>query len=206
MRMTDDCYGVLICDVMGHGVRSALIVAMLRGLLEKQRAQALEPGLFLQGLNDGLAAILERADTTMFATAFFGVVDLSGGIFKYSCAGHPGPIVSGKNGVHQIARERAHKGPGLGLIRGACYPTNEIALAEIDRMVLFTDGVLEAENQSGEPFFENRLMEIIARKSGEPMETLLDGILSSVLAFSESQHFDDDVCLLGIEVGRAAAK
>ena len=194
---------MLICDVMGHGVRSALIVAMLRGLLEKQRAQAQEPGLFLQGLNDGLAAILERADTTMFATAFFGVVDLAAGTFRYSCAGHPGPIVAGKNGVRQIACERSHKGPGLGLIRGATYPTNEIELAEIDRMILFTDGVLEAENQSGEPFFENRLMEIIGLKSAEPMENLLDGILSSVLAFSEGQHFDDDVCLLGIEVSRS---
>ncbi|RYD44205.1 MAG: PAS domain S-box protein, partial [Verrucomicrobiaceae bacterium] len=108
MKMNDDCYGVLICDVMGHGVRSALIVAMLRGLLEKQRAQAQEPGLFLQGLNDGLAAILERAGTTMFATAFFGVVDLSTQTFRYACAGHPGPIVSGKNGVRQIACERSH--------------------------------------------------------------------------------------------------
>jgi sigma-B regulation protein RsbU (phosphoserine phosphatase) len=204
MKMSDDCYGVLICDVMGHGVRSALIVAMLRGLLEKQRAQAQEPGLFLQGLNDGLAAILERADTTMFATAFFGVVDLSASTFKYSCAGHPGPILAGKNGVRQIARERSHKGPGLGLIRGACYPTNEIALSEIDRMILFTDGVLEAENQGGEPFFENRLMEIIGLKSAEPMENLLDGILSSVLAFSEGQRFDDDVCLLGMQVNRPA--
>ncbi len=203
MKMSDDSYGVLICDVMGHGVRSALIVAMLRGLLEKQRAQAVEPGLFLQGLNDGLVAILERANTTMFATAFFGVVDLAAATFKYSCAGHPGPIVCGRNGVYQIARERAHKGPGLGLMRGASYPTNQIPLAEIDRMVLFTDGVLEAENQSGEPFFENRLMEIISLKSGEPLEDLLEGILSSVLAFSESKHFDDDVCLLGIEVNRA---
>lgn len=203
MKMSDDSYGVLICDVMGHGVRSALIVAMLRGLLEKQRAQAVEPGLFLQGLNDGLVAILERANTTMFATAFFGVVDLAAATFKYSCAGHPGPIVCGKKGVYQIARERAHKGPGLGLMHGASYPTNQIPLAEIDRMVLFTDGVLEAENQSGEPFFENRLMEIISLKSGEPLEDLLEGILSSVLAFSESKHFDDDVCLLGIEVNRA---
>ena len=61
-----DCAGVLICDVMGHGVRSALIVAMLRGLLEKQRSLAGDPGAFLQGLNEGLAAILERARTTMF--------------------------------------------------------------------------------------------------------------------------------------------
>ena len=202
MKVSDDCYGVLICDVMGHGVRSALIVAMLRGLLEKQRAQTAEPGLFLQGLNDGLAAILERAGTTMFATAFFGVIGLAAGTFKYACAGHPGPVIAGRNGVRQIASARSQKGPGLGLIKGATYPTQELNLAEIDRMVLFTDGILEAENQSGEPFFENRLMEIIALKSQEPLESLLDGVLSSVLAFSEGQRFDDDVCLLGFKVTR----
>jgi len=202
MKVSEDSYGLLICDVMGHGVRSALIVAMLRGLLEKQRAQTSEPGVFLQGLNDGLAAILERAGTTMFATAFFGVIDLAAGTFEYACAGHPGPVISGRNGVRQIACERSDKGPGLGLIKGACYPTRTLPLAEIDRMVLFTDGVLEAENQSGEPFFENRLMEIIGLKSQDPLESLLDGILSSVLAFSEGQRFDDDVCLLGIGITR----
>ncbi len=202
MKITDNSYGLLICDVMGHGVRSALIVAMLRGLLEKQRAQSSEPGLFLQGLNEGLAAILERAGTTMFATAFFGVIDLAAGTFKYACGGHPGPIIAGKNGVHQIACERSEKGPGLGLIKGATYPTQEIDLAGIDRMILFTDGVLEAENQSGEAFFENRLMEIVALKSTAPLESLLDGVLSSVLAFSEGQRFDDDVCLLGVELTR----
>ena len=202
MKVSENRYGVLICDVMGHGVRSALIVAMLRGLLEKQRAQASDPGLFLQGLNDGLVAILERAGTTMFATAFYGLVDLDEGTFKYACAGHPGPIIAGRNGVRQIACERAHKGPGLGLIHGVAYPTTEIDLTEIHRMILFTDGVLEAENQSGEPFFESRLMEIIDKQSSAPLDDLLDGILSSVLAFSESQHFDDDVCLLGIEINR----
>ncbi len=202
VQVNENCLSVLICDVMGHGVRSALIVAMLRGLLEKQRAQSNEPGLFLQGLNDGLAAILERAGTTMFATAFFGLIDLSAGTFKYACAGHPGPVIAGRNGVRQIARDRSHKGPGLGLRKAASFPTNEIELSEIDRLILFTDGVLEAENQSGEPFFENRLMKIIQRKSGESLDGLLNDILDNVLAFSNQKQFDDDVCLLGVDVTR----
>jgi sigma-B regulation protein RsbU (phosphoserine phosphatase) len=206
MQVRDDCVAVLICDVMGHGVRSALIVAMLRGLLEKQRAQVNDPGLFLQGLNDGLAAILERAGTTMFATAFFGLIDLTSGSLKYACAGHPGPIIAGKNGVQQLATQRSEKGPGLGLIRGAPYPTCEVDFKEVDRMILFTDGVLEAENLNGEPFFEKRLIELITHSADAPINHLLDGILSSVLAFSESQHFDDDVCLLGLEVIRRPAE
>lgn len=200
IQVENDRAGVLICDVMGHGVRSALIVAMLRGLLEKQRAQAADPSAFLHGLNDGLAAILERAGTTMFATAFYGVIDLAAATFTYASAGHPGPIIEGPAGIRQIAVERCQKGPGLGLIKGSYYPATTLPLDEIRRVILFTDGVLEAENQQGEPFFESRLMEIIARNSGNHLEFLLDDILASVLAFSDAQRFDDDVCLLGIEV------
>ncbi len=159
IHVRDDCVGFLICDVMGHGVRSALIVAMLRGLLEKQRSQAAEPGVFLQGLNDGLAAILERAGTTMFATAFYGVIDLAADTFSYACAGHPGPLIDGPDGVRQLATERHEKGPGLGLIRACTYTATTIPLASFQRMILFTDGILEAENPQGEPFFEKRLHE-----------------------------------------------
>ncbi len=200
IQIENDRAGVLICDVMGHGVRSALIVAMLRGLLEKQRSQAADPAAFLHGLNEGLAAILERAGATMFATAFYGVIDLGAGTFTYSCAGHPGPMLDGPDGIRQIATERCQKGPGLGLIKGSTYPAHMIDLSRIHRIILFTDGLLEAENQQGEPFFESRLMEILAGKSGHDLDGLLDGILSSVLAFSEAQQFDDDVCLLAIEI------
>ena len=200
IQISKDRIGVLICDVMGHGVRAALIVAMLRGLLEKQRSHSATPGDFLSGLNEGLAAILERAETTMFATAFFGMIDLAAETLSFACAGHPGPIVDGPDGVGQIGVERHQKGPGLGLIHGVTYPTTTIPLSEIRRLVLFTDGILEAENPQGEPFFEKRLMEIVGRNTSEPVEQLLDNILSSVLAFSQHQHFDDDVCLLAIEV------
>jgi phosphoserine phosphatase RsbU/P len=200
IQIENDRAGVLICDVMGHGVRSALIVAMLRGLLEKQRSQAADPAAFLHGLNEGLAAILERAGTTMFATAFYGVIDLGAGTFTYACAGHPGPMLDGPDGIRQIATERCQKGPGLGLIKGSTYPSNTISLSRIHRIILYTDGLLEAENRQGEPFFESRLMEILASKSGHDLDGLLDGILSSVLAFSEAKQFDDDVCLLGIEI------
>ncbi|WAC21363.1 SpoIIE family protein phosphatase [Luteolibacter sp. SL250] len=196
--------GMLICDVMGHGVRAALVVAMLRGLLEKQRGQAADPGLFLRGLNDGLSSILERAGTTMFATAFYAVADLEEGTLRYSCAGHPAPIAIGPDGIRQLADVRAEKGPALGLIRGAAYPTNELPLHSVDRLVMFTDGVLEAESRSGEPFFEKRLMEIVGKHAADPLDTLLDSILATVLEFSETMQFDDDVCLLAMEPHKAA--
>jgi sigma-B regulation protein RsbU (phosphoserine phosphatase) len=197
--------GMLICDVMGHGVRAALVVAMLRGLLEKQRSQAADPLKFLRGLNDGLSSILERAGITLFATAFYAVADLENDFLRFSCAGHPGPVVIGPGGTRQIAATRSTKGPALGLIRGVAYPVNEIPLSSIDRLVMFTDGVLEAENREGEPFFEKRLMELVSANAGSPLEALLDTILETVLEFSEDDHFDDDVCLLAVEFNKTAA-
>lgn len=191
--------GVLICDVMGHGVRSALIVAMLRGLIEKQDGHGDEPAQFLNALNEGLAAILERAGVTMFATAFYGVIDLESNQLHYSSAGHPGPIVVDQDGPRQITTKKEDKGPGLGLIRKAHYPSHSMDISQLKRLVLFTDGVLEAENRKGEPFFEKRLLEIINRQNLLGIEELLDSILSSVLDFSKDHHFDDDVCLLAVD-------
>lgn len=200
LRISDDTAGVLICDVMGHGVRSALVVAMLRGLLEKQRRSAADPSAFLRGLNNGLNSILDRAGATMFATAFYAVVDLGAGTLRYACAGHPGAIATGRGGVQQLACARGEKGPGLGLIAKAEYPAGQADLADISRLLLFTDGILEAENEEGEPFLEERLMSTATESAGDTLEGMLDHVLNRVLHYSEGHHFDDDVCLLGVEL------
>ena len=202
IEISPDTAGVLICDVMGHGVRSALVVAMLRGLLEKQRRSAADPAAFLRGLNSGLNAILERAGATMFATAFYAVVDLGAGTLRYACAGHPGAVACGPSGVRQLAATRQEKGPGLGLVPKADYPAGEVALADAGRLLLFTDGILEAENELGESFQERRLMDIAAACRAAPLEEMLDVVLSRVLKFTGDHRFDDDVCLLGVELAR----
>lgn len=191
--------GILICDVMGHGVRSALIVAMLRGLLEKQRAQAISPGAFLGGLNDGLAAILERAGTTMFATAFYCVVDQVSGTFQYACAGHPGPFLAKKSGeFSQIGSTRGEKGPGLGLMENANYPTLSIPLDQLHQLILYTDGLIETANRQQEEFGTERLLDVLTKTIKHPLEDVLKTTLNKVLKFSHNGQFEDDVCLLGI--------
>jgi sigma-B regulation protein RsbU (phosphoserine phosphatase) len=199
-RVGETGAGLLICDVMGHGVRSALVVAMLRGLLEKQRSDAARPGKFLKGLNQGLCSILRRAGTTMFATAFYALIDFEKQTLRYACAGHPGAVVAGPLGVRQLARERDHRGPALGIAAKAEFPESEIPLGEVGRLLLFTDGILEAENDVGEGFFEQRLMEVVRTRLDEPLEEMLDGIIATVLGFAEGDHFDDDVCLLAVEI------
>lgn len=201
LSLGDDRYGVFICDVMGHGIRAALIVSMLRGLLATQNVKSRDSAEFLTALNTGLSSILKRVNVTMFATAFYGIIDLEKLTLEYSCAGHPGPVITGVGRSIQLCTTRSEKGPALGLLPGASYGSREIDLSGIDRILLFTDGVLEAENEAGEQFLENRLLGIAADTPNKPIDDWLDGILETVLDFSEGHHFDDDVCLLGIEIG-----
>ena len=203
IQIDENRVGLLICDVMGHGVRAALVVAMLRGLLEKSRAQASAPGAFLAGLNDGLASILQRAGVTMFATAFYGVLDLRKREFAYACAGHPGPVLCGADGAtRQLGTRREARGPALGLFGDATFPESVVELEVPCRLLLFTDGVLEAENPNGE-LFERHLAGEIGAHADKPLETALDTILDAVLRFSSSRAFDDDVCLLGCDLLKA---
>ena len=193
-------YGIFICDVMGHGIRAALIVSMLRGLIVTQNAKGRSSGEFLTAMNIGLTSILQRANVTMFATAFYGIIDIENLTLEHSCAGHPGPVAVGGGTTLQLCGDKRERGPALGLVAKAHYASTSMSIAGIRRLLLFTDGVLEAENENGEQFLNKRLMKIAGSNSEKCLEGWLDTILDTVLDFSESHHFDDDVCLLGVEI------
>lgn len=192
--------GFLLCDVMGHGVRSALIVSMLRGLIEKQIATAVGPPEFLTGLNEGLCHLLEESGITLFATAVYGVVDLEKNSVNLALAGHPSPVAVFEDGVRQLMPPKEARGPALGMMPGARYGSVTADLTGLKRMICFTDGLLESENEKGEGFGIERLIEQIER--GGRMEKLMQRLLRSGAEFSSSDQFDDDVCLLGWEVQR----
>lgn len=205
IKLSNNRYGIFICDVMGHGVRAALVVAMLRGLLATQANGKHDASQFLGKLNSGLSSILKRANVTMFATAFYGIIDLNDLTMVYSCAGHPGPIVIGEKSSRQLCTGRGEKGPALGLMSQLTYPIHTLDLSDVRRLLLFTDGVLEAENEQGEPFMDQRLLEIAGDNTGNDIEDWLESIIEAVLHFSDSHHFDDDVCMLGLEITKPSS-
>ena len=113
-------------------------------------------------------------------------------------------VVIGADSSRQLCTDRGEKGPALGLIPNASYSLHTLDLSETNRLLLFTDGVLEAENKDGEQFMENRLLQLASEDTTEYMEPWLDNIIETVLDFSDGHHFDDDVCLLGIEISRGS--
>ena len=141
----DDSVAFFVCDVMGHGVRAALIVSMLRGLLEKGYDQRSSPGLFLEGLNEGLCHLLERAGITIFSTAVYGVLDLEKETVEMSTAGHPAPLVEIGGKVIPVNFNAGSKGPALGLVPSASYGVTSLSLEGVTRIWAFTDGIEELQ-------------------------------------------------------------
>lgn len=200
LELGEDSVGLLICDVMGHGVRSALVASLLRGLVSQAMSLAAEPDRFLGALNEGLVSFLKKAGVDMFATAFYVVVDRKAGKIRYASAGHPSGIVRSAEGARRLPFEHEGKGrgPGLGLFNEAKFVVGEIPLAGVRSLLLFTDGIYEVENSEGEAFLPQRLVQTVDESPSADLESELDQILEVVKSFAEGGEFDDDVCLLGM--------
>jgi len=201
MRLSDHQAGVLICDVMGHGVRAALIGTLTRGLIDQFTPIATQPGEFLRALNLQLSKTLKQAEIDAFATAFYFVADLATREVHYANAGHPSALVLRRDeGTVDWLSVPGHGNPPLGLRGAVTYPTCHAPLAANDAIVLFTDGLYEAENADGETFGRERLLDAVRCGLQVPCETLLEELVGESRRFSGREDFDDDVCLVGMDV------
>jgi serine phosphatase RsbU (regulator of sigma subunit) len=202
LRLADGTLGVLVCDVMGHGVRSALITAMVRAMLEQLRPVAADPGLLLTRLNCDLTRILRQAGGLIFVTAAYVVVDAADGALRYAQAGHPAPLRwdQGLGRMRPIVANGEVAGPALGLMDDFAYANSVEELAPGDRVVLFTDGACEAAAPTGEEFGVARMTTSLTRRITEPLDDWLGGLLIETARFVGGQ-FTDDVCLVGLELG-----
>jgi phosphoserine phosphatase RsbU/P len=199
--------GVFICDVMGHGMRAALVTAIMRGLVEELMPVAADAGKFLTEINRSLHAILRRTCEPFLATACYAVADVAIGELRFANAGHPSPLLlqrsSGK--LQPLSDLDPHHGPALGLFEKAAYAVNRCPLAVNDLLLLFTDGLYEMDNFAHEEFGHKRLLEAVRKRSALPTEQLLDEVLEEVQGFSAGREFEDDVCLVAMEVRRLGA-
>lgn len=194
--------GLFICDVMGHGVRSALVTAMVRALVEELRPMAGNPGQLLTRINSDLRAILQLTGTPLFTTAFYMVVDLETREMLYANAGHPKPFLvhRQKGEVELLKNQDLRSYPALGLFHDSTYPTNRCSLQAGDVVMLFTDGLYEVEGNGNEQFSQGMLLDVLKKHIGEPhCPELFDAVLSEIQQFSATKSFSDDVCLLGME-------
>jgi PAS domain S-box-containing protein len=194
--------GIFISDVMGHGVRSALIVATARGLVEELRDVADDPAAFLGAFNRDLSAILKQTGQTAFVTAIYAVIDIEAATMLSANAGHPRPISlhRGTQAVEKLQLAPGLRGPALGLFDDYQYEVDSLQLAEGDTFVLYTDGLSEAENEEGAPFDSPRIEGVIRDHQDLPLSKMLEEVVEHCKEFCGTADFDDDICMVAVEV------
>jgi sigma-B regulation protein RsbU (phosphoserine phosphatase) len=194
--------GVFLCDVAGHGVRSALVTAMIRALVEELKPLAMQPGEFLTKLNSELFTLLKHSGTPLLTTAFYLVADGLTGNMVYANAGHPKPLHLRRSAGKVVTLVNASgKGqPALGLIEKSSFRTSATQLSPGDLVLLFTDGLVEAQNQKEELYNQDLLLAAVQKRLQLPAPRLFDEILQEVHEFSATPEFADDVCLVGMEL------
>jgi sigma-B regulation protein RsbU (phosphoserine phosphatase) len=191
---------IFISDVMGHGIRSALVVATIRGLLEQLRPLARDPGALMTELNETYTAIFQQmgGDVT-FSTALYAVMDTRTGELRYANASHPAPYVLRRSTGALERLEGGTATSALGLFADQTYGTETYPMKLGDLLLLFTDGLSEVEAPGGELYDANRLDETLRQGIAESSAVLLDQLVADAQAFAGETVFEDDVCLVGME-------
>ncbi len=200
--LSDHEVAIFIADVMGHGIRAALVVATMRGLLEQLRPVATNPGELMTQLNAAYAAIFKHfGGTVVFATALYAVIDTRTGVLRCANASQPLPFVL-RRGEERSEQLTLPRSAALGIFAHTAYATREFQLAPRDLLLFYTDGISEAENENGDIFESERLQGTLKTLFDRPAQELLDGLLAEARGFSGREIFEDDVCLLAVEVER----
>ena len=204
--VADGRAGLLISDVMGHGVRAALVTAILRALAEEFAPVAGDPGLFLSKINKRLTTILQRTRLPVFATACYLVADAQTGQVNFAQAGHPAPLHLQRHAgkITSLAGTIRQPGPALGVFEDATFPVGITTLTAGDSIILYTDGFVDVADKTGQLYGEERLLAALHQHTNLPTDKLFDTILTEIKTFSGALEFNDDVCLLGMDVKRVS--
>jgi phosphoserine phosphatase RsbU/P len=204
LDISDDKAGLFICDVMGHGVRAALVAAIVRSVVNELRPLWTKPGELLVAINRALLGAFSNSDITLFASAFYVLVDLTKGQLRYANAGHPYPLhLTRANGFAPTACPLAGRsGPALGLFDGAKYEMLSCKLSPRDVVLLFTDGLFEVEGSDGQLYDYEQLCKAVGNRTELPAAELCRSLIDEVQHFSATKEFNDDVCLVAMGIDR----
>lgn len=179
--------GLFIADVSGHGVPAALIASMVKLAAISQRAHLANPGDFLSAMNGLLCGNTQ----SQLVTAAYVHLNSESHQFLYSAAGHP-PMILLRDGEATLIEEN---GLMLAGFTFASYSTGTHALKRGDRLLLYTDGIVEATNKNDEEFGQDRLCAIAKEGASLTISELAELIVSSVQRWSAAQGDDLTVLL-----------
>jgi sigma-B regulation protein RsbU (phosphoserine phosphatase) len=185
--------GLAIGDVSGKGIPAALFMAVCRTLL---RATALQGGRPHECLEHVNRVLLRQRESEVFLTLLYGILDLETGDFEFSAGAQPPPCLYSREGRSRFLHEP--RGMMLGVMDEASYDFATVRLGPGDGLLLYTDGVTEAESSSDKFFTSNRLADLVDASKGEPVDKMVDNIVEGLKAFTLGREQSDDITMLAI--------
>jgi sigma-B regulation protein RsbU (phosphoserine phosphatase) len=201
----DSQVALAIGDVAGKGISAALLMATLQSSLRTQLQSWVEIAAAAVGNGSSIAAVstshlVSRLNTQLhaytspekYATFCLGVFDEPTGEFTYTNAGHLPPVLV-RDGV---AQRLDVNGTVVGAFPFSNYGESRVDLHSGDLLVCFTDGITEPENEYGEMFGEDRLVDLIAKNVHRSDEQIIELVLSSVHQWTASEELQDDMTIL----------
>jgi sigma-B regulation protein RsbU (phosphoserine phosphatase) len=192
-----NCIAVFVADVVGHGVPAALVAAMVKVAVSRPCEHDREPAMVIAGLN----AILCDEAHEQYATAVYLCLDTVSGVGRYSAAAHPPPLLWRRG--RQSLEVLGETGLLLGVRANEAYTDSEFFFEVGDRLLLYTDGLLETENAAGEAFGDTALAIFIKERQESGAEQFVDLLLKEVLAWScdgKRAGQADDITLVVIDI------
>ncbi|MDD4626934.1 MAG: SpoIIE family protein phosphatase [Syntrophomonas sp.] len=183
-----------IGDVSGKGVPASLFMAVTKTLIKAKADIRLEPDEILYAVNNELCA---DNDSGMFVTEFLGILTISSGEIVYSNGGHNLPYILRKEGTIKMLPRMA--GMALGVMEEIPYNQARVKLNPGDSLVMYTDGVTEAMNESGKLFGEERLEKILVGLTNHTAREEVEAIMRTTREFVQEAKQSDDITILVLQ-------
>jgi sigma-B regulation protein RsbU (phosphoserine phosphatase) len=194
--MPDHCLGIVVADVVGHGIGPAILMASTHAHLHSLAATCTEVGEILCRAN---LILVNETDPDRFITAFFARLDPRSRTLDYASAGHPTAyILDGCGDVRTILPSTSLP---LGVLADTPFPAgNRTSLQPGDIAVLFTDGLLETMSAEENLFGHDRAIQVVASNREKTAGQIITALYEAVTAFSGSKKLSDDITLVVIKV------
>ncbi len=186
----------VIGDVSGKGVPASLFMAVTKTLVKARATTGSTPGQVLTRVNQELS---EGNDENMFVTIFIAILDLSTGELSYANGGHNPPLLVLKEG--EVTFIKGADNPVVGVIEGVNYTTKSVLLQTGDWLCMYTDGVTEAMDETGQFFGEKRMVEHIMGLKKGSLKEKIQSLKEEVERFAEGVPQADDITIMAVQFG-----
>jgi len=191
-RLENNRLGILVADVSGHGVNSAMLSGMVKALAASLSIAVLEPGELLAGLD---VATEQYFPEGYFCTGFYLIADEETGLVRYAGVGHPPAIIVGPNGPRTLPSNPGML--GIGMVDGTAGSTDRLEPGE--SLVIYTDGLTDAMDPSDVLFGEDRLKTLLQSHYGADPAEILNQVDSALDKHTAPGHPADDINIIVLQ-------